>query len=114
MPAGIVWLLYGPGYGLDCRGIVWLLYGPGYGLDCRGIVWLLYGPGYGLDCRAIVFRFPARSSRLSILEKVNIGPAAQPASYSVGTVFLPEIKRPESEADHSALFSAEVRNKWAS
>jgi hypothetical protein len=39
---------------------------------------------------------------------------ANPASYSVGTgVPFPRVKRPRSEAYHSAPHSAEVKNGWS-
>jgi hypothetical protein len=55
--------------------------------------------------------FPAEARDFSILDSVQTGSGAHPASYSMFTVTLaPEVKRPGREADHSPPPSADVMN----
>jgi len=58
-------------------------------------------------------RFPTRA-KPSIVSKVPrpvLGPAQPPIQLVPGSYFL-RVKRPGPEFDHSALSSAEVKNKW--
>jgi hypothetical protein len=57
-------------------------------------------------------RFPAVKD-FSPLRSVQTGSGAHPTFYPMGTGgFLPGIKRPERETDHSIPTSAEVKNTW--
>lgn len=52
---------------------------------------------------------------IGILYKIQTGPGAHKASYSVVIDgFSPLVKRPENEAGHSPPFSAEFKNVWRS
>jgi len=42
---------------------------------------------------------------------VQTGPGAHPASYTMGTGFFPEVKRPGRGVDHTPPFSAEVKER---
>jgi hypothetical protein len=42
--------------------------------------------GYGLDGREVRVRFPVRVRDFSLLHDVHIGSAAQPASYTTGSL----------------------------
>jgi hypothetical protein len=44
-------------------------------------------------------------------KSIHTGSEAQPAPYSGHQCYLPEIKRPGREVDHSHLSSAEVKNE---
>jgi hypothetical protein len=58
--------------------------------------------------------YPARARNYRLLEGVQTGSGAHPASYPMGTGALsPGVKRPSREAEHSSLFSAEVKNGWS-
>jgi hypothetical protein len=49
----------------------------------------------------------------SLLDVVQTGSGAHPASYTIGTdALFPGVKRPRREADHSPPVSAEVKNTW--
>jgi hypothetical protein len=50
---------------------------------------------------------------ISVSHRVQTGSAVHSASYSIVPGALnPGVKRPERQADHSALSSAEVKNVW--
>jgi hypothetical protein len=68
--------------------------------------------GYGLDDRGSRVRFPAGGGNFSLLNRVQNGSGAHPASYPMGTrsSFL-GVKRPGREADNSPPSSAEA-NEW--
>jgi hypothetical protein len=59
---------------------------------------------YGLDG-------PGTESRCGVKfsAPVQTGPGAHPASYTMGTVSFPGVKRPGRGADHPPPFSAEVK-----
>jgi hypothetical protein len=62
---------------------------------------------YGFDVRVPV------GSRIFLLQDVQTGSGAHPASYPMGTGALsPRIKRQEREADHSLPINAEVKKMW--
>jgi hypothetical protein len=75
---------------------------------------VLCGPGssvgvatdYGLDGPGIESRLGAR-----FFAHVQTGPAAHPASCTVGTGSFPGLKRPGRGADHPPRPSAEVENE---
>ena len=50
---------------------------------------------YGLDGPGIETRWEARFSA-----PIKTAPAAHPASYTTGTLSIPEVKRPGRGADH--------------
>ena len=55
----------------------------------------------------------AETKDVSVLQNVETGSGALSASYSVGTIgFVPSGKS-QSEADHSPVPSAEVKNGWS-
>jgi hypothetical protein len=59
-------------------------------------------------------RFPA-GAKLSVVSKVLrpvLGPTQPPIQLVPGSYFL-RVRRPWLEVDHSALSSAEVKNKWS-
>jgi hypothetical protein len=59
---------------------------------------------YGLDGTGIESRWRARFS-----SPVQTGPGAHPASYTMGTGFFAEVKRPGRGVDHPTPSSAEVK-----
>jgi len=59
-------------------------------------------------------RLPA-GAKLSVVSKVPrpvLGPTQPPIQLVPGSYFL-RVRRPWLEVDHSALSSAEVKNKWS-
>jgi hypothetical protein len=67
--------------------------------------------GYGMDVRGTMVRLPAEARDSSLLQTVQTGSEAHPASYSIGTGALSLwIKRSGREADHSSP-SAQVKNE---
>jgi hypothetical protein len=63
-------------------------------------------------------RFSAEATDCSLFHSVQAGSGAHPASFPMGTgggagVLSPLVKRPEREAGHSFLCSAEVKNSGA-
>jgi hypothetical protein len=62
--------------------------------------------GYGLGGPGIVSPWEARFSAT-----VQIGPGAHPASHTMGTGYLPGVKRPERGVDHPSPSSAEVKER---
>jgi hypothetical protein len=68
---------------------------------------------YGLDDRAIGVRSPAGAKNFSSNLRVQTGSGAHPASCTMGTggPFPGAKARPECDADHSPLPSAEVVNE---
>jgi hypothetical protein len=69
--------------------------------------------GYGLDVRAIRFDPRQRRKNLSSSLCVQTGSGAHPASCTMGTggPFPGAKARPERDADHSTLSSADVKNE---
>ena len=61
---------------------------------------------YGLGRPGIEFRWGTRFSA-----PVQTGPAAHPASYTMGTGSFPELKRPGRGVDHPLPSSAEVKER---
>ena len=61
---------------------------------------------YGLDGPGIESRWGARFSA-----PVQTGPGAYPASYAMGTVSFPGVKRPGRGVDHPPPSSAEVEGR---
>jgi len=58
-------------------------------------------------------RIPASARDFCLLENVQTGSGAYPASCSVGTVAVcPEVARPEREVSDSPTPTAEVKNLW--
>jgi hypothetical protein len=55
-------------------------------------------------------RPPAEARNFSLLHGMQTGSEDHVASYPI---FLPGVKRPELESDHSPLCSAEVKNAWS-
>jgi len=49
----------------------------------------------------------------SLCLRIQAGSGAHPASFSVGTgAFIPVVKRPGRESDHSPPSTAEVKDVW--
>ena len=61
---------------------------------------------YGLGVSGIASQWGARLSA-----PVQTGPGTHSASYTMGTVSLPEVKRPERGVDHPPPSSAEVKER---
>jgi hypothetical protein len=61
---------------------------------------------YGLDGPGVESRWGAKFS-----SPVQTGPGAHPASYTVGTVSFPGVKRPGRGVDHPPTSSAEVKER---
>ena len=59
---------------------------------------------YGLDGPGTEFRWNARFSA-----PAQTGPGDHPASYTMGTGYLPRVKQPERRGDHPTSHSAEVK-----
>jgi hypothetical protein len=59
------------------------------------------------------FDFPTGAGIFSLQHRVQIGYGAHPASCRMGTGALSLwVQRPEREADHPPLSSAEVKDTW--
>jgi hypothetical protein len=60
-------------------------------------------------------RFPARGRGFNVLRKSQTGREDHPASCSMdtGDFFLPRVKRPGREVNHSRLSSTDVMNEWS-
>lgn len=69
---------------------------------------------YRLDVQGIVVRFPARARNICLFQGLQVGSAADPASYLVGT-WAPSrgVNRSEREVDHSPQSSIELKNEWS-
>jgi hypothetical protein len=66
----------------------------------------------GLRAGCYGVRIQAGARHFSLLQNVHTGSEAHSTAYSVGTgSFLPGVKRPGREPDHSSS-SAEVKNQW--
>ena len=59
---------------------------------------------------------PGRGNRFSVLQDVQTGSGADPASYlmGIGRFFFPGVKRPGGgEVDHLSPTSADIKNEWS-
>jgi hypothetical protein len=66
------------------------------------------GIATGLRAGRSEVRIPVGARDFSLLQNIQTGSGAQPASY----VMVPGVKRLGREVNHSPEFSAEVQNEW--
>jgi hypothetical protein len=70
--------------------------------------------GYGLEDRGSRVRFPGGGGlRIFLFATAALGPTQPPIPWVLGAAPSLEVKRPESEAEHSPPFSAEFKNEWS-